>query len=105
MPEVGPSGYVATWWQEMGLAHPSGMGLTPFAAADVLSWARLSGLEVSPWEGRTLIRMSQAYVSQAKSSEAPECPPPYGKQVLEFDRSVIAKNIASALRTLKRKSI
>lgn len=63
-----PLVYIA---DEIGLYMSGGMDVAPLSAREVQAWCEMMGETLSPWEFRTLRRMSQAYVSGLRSEKAP----------------------------------
>jgi hypothetical protein len=47
-----------------------------------------------------LREMSRMYLIQAEESKKPECPPPYGDPVNEFDRGMVSKKVSNAFKSL-----
>lgn len=99
-PELGQGEYLLSHWFELGLTATSGMGLCPLSFQEINAFAQCNGVELLAWESVTLRRMSAEYVMQLSASEKPECPPPYGDPVNQFDREIVENKISSALRAL-----
>ncbi len=59
---------------EIGLCMSGGMDVAPLSAREVQAWCEMMGEHLSPWEFRTLRRMSRAYVSGMRSEKAPFAP-------------------------------
>lgn len=55
----------------------SGMGPVPLNHVEIESWQRNTGIPLSPWECRTLRRLSQAFADQTNKAAKHHCPPPY----------------------------
>lgn len=79
------------------------MGLSPIAFTELQAWQECSGISLQPWETKVLRRLSSDYIAENRRAEKPDCPPPYGNPELEFDRDVVGKKVANALRALARK--
>lgn len=90
--------YLIGYWNDLGLCSAGGMGAISLSAAEIYSWAQLSAVELEPWEFQALRQMSQGYVSMIHQGEEPECLPPYGAKVNEFDRGVVQKKITNAFK-------
>ena len=99
-PELGQGEYLLSHWFELGLTATSGMGLCPLSFQEINAFAQCNGVELLAWESVTLRRMLAEYVMQLSASEKPECPPPYGDPVNQFDREIVENKISSALRAL-----
>ena len=98
MPDVGDAEYVITYWQDLGMVEMGAMGPVPLSAREIISWQQCTGVELTSWEYRAIKQMSQAYLMQAKDSEKPECVPPFGDPVSEFDRSIVSNKVGNAFK-------
>ena len=98
LPDVGDAEYVITYWQDLGMVEMGAMGPIPLSAREILSWQECTGVELSAWEYRAIKQMSQSYLMQAKESEKPECEPPYGDPVNEFDSTIVSKKVSNAFK-------
>jgi hypothetical protein len=76
--------YLADWWLEIGPAGAGGE--SPIGWSDLAAWQGLTGIELDPWEARTLRRMSQSYLAEGARARQPGCPPPW--QAREADEDV-----------------
>ena len=99
-PELGKGEYLLSHWFELGLTATSGMGLCPLSFQEIKAFSQCIGVELLSWESVTLRRMSVEYLTQLSAGETPECLPPYGDPVNQFDREIVEKKISSALRAL-----
>lgn len=99
-PYVGDAQYVITYWQDIGVVEAGAMGPVPLSSKEIASWQECSGVELQPWEFRVLREMSRRYLIQAEESKKPECPPPYGDPVNEFDRQIVSKKVGNAFKAL-----
>lgn len=99
-PDVGEAAYAIHYWQDAGSVGVGGMGLAPLSAAELTAWQQGRGLSLAPWEFQTILDMSRAYVAESRAAEKPECPPPYGNPVTEFDREVVGKKVTNAFKSL-----
>ncbi len=71
LPELEGESYLLDILFDVGPYVPSGMGEMPLAYGQLESWQRLMGVELSPWEARTLQRLSRAYCGQLAASADP----------------------------------
>jgi hypothetical protein len=90
--------YIIGYWQDLGLCSSGAMGAVSISSQEIDAWARLSAVELNPWEFSALRQMSQNYVSSLHLSEDPATPPPYGTLAQEFDRNVVEKKITTAFK-------
>lgn len=98
LPDVGDAEYVITYWQDLGMVEMGAMGPVPLSAREIISWQQCSGVELEAWEFRAIRQMSQSYLMQAKESEKPECEPPFGDPVNEFDRAIVSNKVSNAFK-------
>lgn len=98
MPDVGAAAYLVDYWHDVGLVSVGGMGPAPLTSVELMAWQEGRGFHLQPWEFHILREMSRAYLAQAHASEKPECPPPFGDPVNEFDREVVSKKVANAFK-------
>ncbi|EQB09708.1 hypothetical protein L284_19080 [Novosphingobium lindaniclasticum LE124] len=65
-------------------------------------WSRLMGVDLSPWEARTLRRLSRAFVNQRDDARKPTCIEPMVQVDQELARSRVEAQFAAMVATLKR---
>ena len=99
-PEVARGQYLLAHWFDLGLTATSGMGLCPLSFQEIKAFSQCLGVELLSWESVTLRRMSVEYLMLLSAGETPECLPPYGDPVNQFDREIVEKKISSAFRAL-----
>lgn len=97
-PSVGDADYVITYWHDLGVVESGAMGPIPLSAKEILSWQECTGIDLQAWEFRVLREMSRRYLIQYEESKKPECSPPFGDPVNEFDRSVVSKKVGNAFK-------
>lgn len=97
-PSVGDADYVITYWHDLGVVESGAMGPIPLSSKEILSWQECTGVELEAWEFRVLRDMSRRYLIQYEESKKPECPPPFGDPVNEFDRAVVSKKVGNAFK-------
>jgi len=102
MPDLGSAQYLANYWFELGMVGNGAMGPVAISATELMAWQQGSAIELTPWEFRVLREMSRSYIASMNAAEKPECPPPYGKQVEEFDRGVISNKVSNAFKAFAR---
>lgn len=98
MPPLEDAAYILSYWQELGMVESNGMGATPLSAREIAAWQEGSGIMLQAWEFHILREMSRAYLAQLHESEKPDCPPPYGDPVNNFDREVVSKKVSNAFQ-------
>lgn len=72
-----PVPYLVDWLMEVGPFGTGGMGAVAINWADLATWQALTGLQIDPWEARTLVRLSRDFVAQTERSKDITCPAPY----------------------------
>ena len=97
-PSVGNADYVITYWHDLGVVESGAMGPIPLSSKEILSWQECTGVELEAWEFRVLRDMSRRYLIQHEESKKPECPPPFGDPVNDFDRDVLSKKVGNAFK-------
>ncbi len=98
-PNVGDAEYVITYWHDLGVIEAGAMGPVPLSSKEILSWQECTGIDLQTWEFRVLREMSRKYLIQSEESKKPECPPPYGDPVNEFDRGIVSKKVTNAFKS------
>ena len=82
---------------EVGPTFPGAMGSVGLPFSEIESWQRQTGIELSPWEVRTLQMASVEYAHQSMLSIKPDCPSP--GSIVAIDREQVAKHVRSILRS------
>lgn len=89
----------------MGPGASGGMGEGQLSYRDLQAWQEVTGIELVPWEAKTLRTLSFEYLSERQKAEALDRPAPYtGEQdEIAANRKRVAQQIKSAFAGLKRK--
>ena len=66
-----PAPHLTDWLIEIGPAAPGGEDAIGYM--EMAAWSRLTGIDLNPWEVRTLRRLSRSFVSQRAISRKPSC--------------------------------
>lgn len=98
MPDVGEAEYLVAHWKDIGIVLSGAMGAAPLTAVELTAWQQGTGADLQPWEFSVLLEMSRAYLAARQEGAKPECPPPYGDPVNEFDRATVAKKVGNAFK-------
>lgn len=72
MPPLDRLGYVADLASEIGIARAN-----PVDWSEIEAYDRMTGCGLTPWEAKTIRKMSLAYVDQSIKSIEPHCLPPH----------------------------
>lgn len=95
------SDYLIGVFFDVGPALPSGFGPVPLTHLELRCYQDNIGIQLSPWEVRTLRHLSIEYIAEMRRAEEPNCEPPYVDESLtQFRRTVVARRTRIALREL-----
>ena len=100
IPPLDEVGYIDEYWKSAGICGTGAMGILPLSCHDINEWQRASGITLNRWEIWIIREMSKHYVSEHYAAEKPDCPPPYGAPEMEFDRTIVAKKVGNAFKSL-----
>lgn len=79
------------------------MGEGPIAWTDITAWQSLTGIELQPWEARTIRRLSIAFVHQRSEAKEPDCPAPYKDDALAgAQRSKVDQQFAALFKAFAK---
>lgn len=100
-----PAQYLTGWLFDIGPTVAGAMGEAPFGYQDLAAWQAISGVELMPWEARTLRRLSLAYLSERQRAEEQGRPAPYSGEIDDIvaKRALVAGQVKATFRNLKRK--
>lgn len=85
---------------DAGPVLPGGMGVVPLGFVDLRAWQHAMGLTLTPWQAKTLRRLSCDYVAASQAAESPDCPSPWAPEIEPPDREQVAKKVQGAFRML-----
>lgn len=77
-----PAPYLTNWLFEIGPVEGDG----PISWQAMAAWEGVSGIELDPWEARTIRRLSAEYLSEYHQAKRRDRPAPYGEEQLSGDR-------------------
>lgn len=72
-----PAPHVTDWFLEIGPTVATGMGEGPIGWQDMTAWSELTGVELDPWEAKTIRSLSSAFVAERHRARKPGCLAPY----------------------------
>lgn len=100
-----PAAYLTDWLFDIGPSVAAGMGEAAISYQDLAAWQTISGIELLPWEARTLRRLSIEYIGERQLAEDLARPAPYSGEADEIaaKRNLIAAQVKAAFSQLKRK--
>ncbi|WP_312593993.1 hypothetical protein [Comamonas terrigena] len=84
---------------------PSGMGPLPLGYEQLQAWQRQMGVELTPWEARTVQRLSRAYCGELAAAADPRAAAPgsadESPEQAEERRDLVACRLGDSLRMLR----
>lgn len=72
-----PDQYLVDWFREIGRTMAGGMGEAPLTWQEIAAWEGRTGIELEPWESRTVRAMSEAYLIMRHDAKKSGCPAPW----------------------------
>lgn len=99
MPACGAQ-YLLGYLFEIGPAVPVGMGDGPITHCEIAAWMANTGIRLTPWEARTLRRLSKDYVREASWATQSSQPAPWVAEDMNVERLVASGNTKDAIRNL-----
>lgn len=94
MPDLPPlegGAYLVGYLLDAGPTVAAGMGAGPLTSKDLMPWCEETGIELQPWEARTLRRLSIAYLNESHQAEKLGCEPPW--KPTDFKPELTAKQL------------
>lgn len=98
MPDVGDAEYLVEYWRSAGMAMSGALGSGPITSSELAAWQIGRGVDLTPFEFESILEMSRDYLSSMQAGSKPECPPPYGDPVSDFDRKTVSEKISGAFK-------
>lgn len=95
MPDTNGGEYLIEYMLTIGPGLNGGMGLVPLDFTEILSWSRLSGIELSGWESLAIRNLSRVYVSQLSISNKADCLAPWVRGVKDIEAHNMLKSMKS----------
>jgi hypothetical protein len=77
MPPVEGSQYLLAYLYEIGPSMAGGMGEAPLTHEELAAWQRNTGIQLTPWEARTLRMLSMAYIGSVQEAADIDCKCPW----------------------------
>lgn len=98
-----PAPYLTAWLFEIGPTSIGGMGEGPLGYQDFTAWQAVSGVDLMPWEAKTLRRLSGEYLAERQKAEEPNALAPYNEQGdMAAHRDRVAAQFKAALAQRKK---
>lgn len=100
LPPVPPeAAYLFDCLLEVGPASVNGMADAPVSWDELRTWQQMVGIELSPWEARTVRQLSRAYVAERTAATDPMRPAPWAGAT-DAARASVGRGLALNLRAL-----
>lgn len=98
-----PLPYLVEYLYEVGPAASGGLGPAPLTHQELAAWQWNMRRRLQPWEISMLRRLSVQWIVEAQRAEEPDCPPPWGAEVVsEDEKRAVAKSLRDTLRGMAR---
>lgn len=91
--------YLLTNLWEMGPVMGGGMAPVPVPQSEIMAWQSNNGIDLAPWEVRTIRALSVDYHSQYQASKKADEKAPWVSEVVERTRAVKAQKIKNLFRS------
>ncbi|MDH1700272.1 hypothetical protein [Comamonas terrigena] len=105
LPELEGECYLLDVLFDVGPCMPSGMGPLPLGYEQLQAWQRQMGVELTPWEARTVQRLSRAYCGELAAAANPDAAAPgsadESPEHAEERRERVAGRLGDSLRMLR----
>ena len=102
MPPVHPCAMpLIGWLFDAGPAMPGAAGAAPLTAQELQAWQHGQCLRLTPWQERTLRRLSRAYVAELHTAAAPDAPAPWQSDTTNGALTDAAFDLRAHMRALR----
>lgn len=93
-----PAPHITDWLLEIGPSFGTGMGERAIGWQDMAAWSQHTGIDLDPWEAKTIRRLSQVYLSQRYDAKKPDCPAPHvgEREEIVSQRDNVAHRVKTA---------
>ena len=85
---------------EIGPTMAAGMGAGPITHEELRAWQENTGIELQPWQVRTLRRLSCDYLVESNKAEKADCPAPWQPVGAVVDRAAVSNSMRDAIRAM-----
>lgn len=101
LPEVGPGAYLLGHLFEVGPVSTAGMGVGPITWGELQAWQVQTGIELQPWEARTVHRLSRDFAAETRRAEDPAAAAPMRPLMTEDRRAAVADKLRQQYAALR----
>jgi hypothetical protein len=75
--------HVLAYLFEVGPVMAGAMSEVPLTSGELQAWQRISGIELTSWEARTVLKLSRDYLSMSVRAQKQECEVPWKSEERE----------------------
>lgn len=93
MPPLEGSEYILGYLYEIGPIMSGAMGSGPITHGELCAWQSNTGIRLSPWEVRTLRRLSIEYLNEQHRAGKLGCEPPWKSEDLKPEPSAVQQSL------------
>lgn len=102
MPPLEWGEYLVQYLFEFGPTAFTGMAAGPVPPPYIEAWERKVGISLSPWEFKTLLRMSGEYAGESAMASKRDRPAPWQPEDHQPDKALAAIDQRNAFRNLAK---
>lgn len=73
------------------------MGTAPLSWREINEWQAATGVALSPFEAKTIRKLSVEYVAESRRAESENCPPPWRAEITDREREVAEAKLRMVL--------
>ncbi len=92
-----PAPHITDRLIEIGLTQAAGMSAVPLSWVEINAWCERTAIDLEPWEGRLIRRLSAAYLAESRKAEIETCPPPWRAEVTAREREIEEAKLRAVL--------
>lgn len=106
MPPIPPAGaHIITHLFEAGPVMAGPAGALALTWGEIEAWQRATATPLTPWEARTLRRISAAYAGELHAATEPDAPAPYTpREIVRSQRQAVARGVRNIFGARARKT-
>ncbi|WP_454722630.1 phage tail assembly chaperone [Delftia acidovorans] len=106
LPDPGPAGYLLEVFFDLGPSLQSPMGETPIGYEQLVAWQSIHGVQLTPWEGKTLCDLSISWLVAKDAAKDPGATRPgsvdESPEQAEERRQRVSSGLGDMLRSFRR---
>lgn len=97
-----PAPYITDWLMEIGPLASTGMGPAPLGWAEIRAWQDSVGIELDPWEARTIRQLSKEFLTTMHEAKDPTFPAPFqSAQDIERNRGAVDRQLRNTFAAIR----